>query len=38
VIPRGHTVIEEHDRVVILSAANAIKKLEQMFAVRLEFF
>ena len=38
VIPRGHTVIEEHDRVVILSAAHAVKKLEQMFAVRLEFF
>jgi len=38
VIPRGDTVIREHDRVVIMAAAHAVKKLEQMFSVRLEFF
>ncbi len=38
IIPRPQTVIQEHDRVVILAAARAVKKIEQMFAVRLEFF
>ncbi len=38
IIPRAQTVIEERDRVVILAAAHAVKKFEQMFAVRLEFF
>ncbi len=38
IIPRPQTVIQEHDRIVILAAARAVKKIEQMFAVRLEFF
>ena len=38
IIPRAQTVIQEHDRVVILAAARAVKKIEQMFAVRLEYF
>ena len=38
IIPRARTVVEERDRVVILAAAHAVKKLEKMFAVRLEFF
>ena len=38
IIPRAQTVIREHDRVVILAAARAVKKIEQMFAVSLEFF
>ena len=38
IIPRPQTVVQEHDRVVMLAAARAVKKIEQMFAVRLEFF
>ena len=38
IIPRARTVVEERDRVVMLTAAHAVKKLEKMFAVRLEFF
>ena len=38
IIPRGDTVIEPHDRVIMLAAAGAVKKVEKMFAVRLEFF
>ena len=30
--------IQEHDRVVMLAMTRAVKKIEQMFAVRLEFF
>ena len=37
IIPRPSTVIQEHDRVVILAAARAVKKIEQLFAVSLEF-
>ena len=32
VIPRAQTVIREHDRIVVLAAARAVKKIEQMFA------
>jgi trk system potassium uptake protein TrkA len=38
IIPRPQTAIQEHDRIVILAAARAVKKIEQMFAVSLEFF
>ena len=38
IIPRAQTVIREHDRIVILAAARAVKKIEQMFAVSLEHF
>ena len=38
IIPRGDTVIRAHDHVVVFAAAAAVKKLEQLFAVRLEFF
>ncbi|MCZ6722054.1 MAG: Trk system potassium transporter TrkA, partial [Proteobacteria bacterium] len=38
IIPRGDTVIHPNDRVVVLAAAKAVKKLEQIFSVRLEFF
>jgi trk system potassium uptake protein TrkA len=31
-------VIKPHDRVIILAAAGQVKKVEKMFAVRLEFF
>jgi len=38
IIPRADTVIRAHDRVVTFVAANAVRKLEKMFAVRLEYF
>ncbi len=38
VIPRGDTVIKPKDQVVIFAAASAVKSVEKLFAVRLEFF
>jgi len=38
VIPRGDTVIRPGDRVIIFAASSAVKKVERLFAVRLEFF
>lgn len=38
IIPRPTTVIKPRDRVVILAAVEHVKKVEKMFAVRLEFF
>ena len=38
IIARANTIIESGDRVVLLSAAHAVKKVEKMFSVRLEFF
>ncbi len=38
IIPRGDTVVRTGDRVVLFAAAGAVKKVEKMFAVRLEFF
>ncbi|MCG8504482.1 MAG: Trk system potassium transporter TrkA [Sphingomonadales bacterium] len=38
IIPRGDTKFEAHDRVVVFVLAQAVKKIEQLFAVRLEFF
>lgn len=37
-MPRGDTVLEIGDHVVLLVFSNAIKKIEKLFAVRLEFF
>ena len=37
-IPRGDTVIRAHDLVVIFAATHAVKKIEKLFAVKLEFF
>jgi trk system potassium uptake protein TrkA len=36
--PRGGTVLKAGDRVVLFASAGAIKKVEKMFSVRLEFF
>jgi len=36
--PRGATVVQAGDRVILFAAADAVKKVEKMFAVRLEFF
>ncbi|MEH6405025.1 MAG: Trk system potassium transporter TrkA [Sneathiella sp.] len=38
VIPRGSTVVKPNDRVVIFALSNAVRKVEEMFSVSLEFF
>lgn len=37
-LPRGDTVIEAGDRVIIFALSEMVKHVEKMFAVRLEFF
>ena len=38
IIPRGSTVVQPKDRVVIFTIAEDVKHLEKMFSVRLEYF
>jgi trk system potassium uptake protein TrkA len=38
IMPRGSTVIKANDRVVIFAETEAVKKVERLFAVSLEFF
>lgn len=38
IIPRPSTIIKPNDRVIILAELGQVKKVEKMFAVRLEFF
>ena len=38
IIPRGNTVIQVKDRVVLFAAAGAIRKVEKLFSVQLEYF
>lgn len=38
IIPRGDTVVKTKDRVILFATAGAVKKVEKMFSVRLEFF
>ena len=38
IIPRGDTVIRAKDRVIIYATTAAVKKVEKLFAVKLEFF
>lgn len=38
IIARPTTIIKPQDRVILLAAAASVKKIEKMFAVRLEFF
>lgn len=38
IIPRPDTEVQEGDRIILLAAAQAVKKVEKMFAVRLEYF
>ena len=38
IIPRGNTVIRANDLVIIFAATAAVKKIEKLFAVKLEFF
>ena len=36
--PRGSTVVQAGDRVVLFAVAESVKKVERMFSVRLEYF
>lgn len=36
--PRGNTVIRHKDRVVLFATSDAVRKVEKMFSVRLEYF
>lgn len=38
IIPRGSTQIQAHDRVVIFAMQSAVRQVEQMFRVSIEFF
>jgi trk system potassium uptake protein TrkA len=38
IAPRGETVIETGDRVILFAAKEAVKKVEKLFSVRLEYF
>ncbi len=37
-IPRADTMIEHNDDVILLAAARAVKKVEKLFSVQLEYF
>ncbi|MBK8175599.1 MAG: Trk system potassium transporter TrkA [Rhodospirillales bacterium] len=36
--PRGNTVIQHKDRVVLFATSDAVRKVEKLFSVRLEYF
>jgi trk system potassium uptake protein TrkA len=38
IVPRGNTIIQPKDRVVLFSTKSAISQVEKMFSVRLEYF
>ncbi|MDF1587165.1 Trk system potassium transporter TrkA [Marinimicrococcus flavescens] len=38
ITPRGDTVVKARDRVVVAARSEAVKKVEQLFAVRLDYF
>ena len=38
IAPRASTIVQKHDRVVLCSTYEAIKKVEKLFAVRLDYF
>lgn len=38
IMPRGQSEFKEGDRVIILALAEDVKKIEQLFSVRLEYF
>jgi trk system potassium uptake protein TrkA len=37
-VPRGDTVIQAQDRVILFATYEVVKKVEKLFAVRLDFF
>lgn len=38
IVPRADTVIQTGDRVIVFATRDMVKKVEKMFAVRLDFF
>jgi trk system potassium uptake protein TrkA len=38
IMPRGDTVVQAHDRVVMVARSDVVRKVEQLFAVRLDYF
>ena len=36
--PRGNTIIQAKDRVVLFAAPESVRKVEKLFSVRLEYF
>ena len=38
IVPRGDTVVKVNDRVILFALADMVKKVEELFSVRLEFF
>ena len=38
IIARPSTVVKPHDRVILLARSESVRKIEKLFAVRLEFF
>ncbi|MBI3113060.1 MAG: Trk system potassium transport protein TrkA, partial [Rhodospirillales bacterium] len=38
ICPRGSTVVQAKDRVVLFAAEEVIRQVEKMFAVQLEYF
>ena len=38
IIPTGNTVIEPHDRVILITSKESVPKLENFFTVKLEYF
>lgn len=38
IIARPNTIVKPHDRVILLARTDAVRKIEKLFAVRLEFF
>jgi trk system potassium uptake protein TrkA len=38
VIARGDTIVRANDLVIIFALTEAVKKIEKLFAVKLEFF
>ena len=38
ITPRGETIVETGDRIILFASKDAVKKVENLFSVRLEFF
>lgn len=38
IVPRPQTVIEGGDRIILFAATDAVRKVEKLFSVRLEYF
>jgi trk system potassium uptake protein TrkA len=36
--PRGNTVVQNKDRVILFATADVVRKVEKLFSVRLEYF